>query len=119
MSTVWPTGLPTAIQVNGLSETPIDQFVENTVDVGSPKRRQRFSGAMGQIQGKMTLTAAQMLTFDAFFETTLAGGALPFQWIRPSNGDTVFMRFLSGKPVRNALSPNVWQLDFAVRFDPS
>jgi len=119
MSIVWPSTLPTTLQV-GSTETPIDRFVENAVDVGSPKRRLRFSGGpMGEIAGTLTLTQDQMNTFDTFFETTLAGGSLPFQWIRPSTGATVYMRFLSKKPTRKTLTPTLYQVPFAVRFDPS
>lgn len=115
----WPPGLPTALMVNGLSETPLDQWIENTVDSGSPKRRLRFTGQMGQIKGKMTMTTAQLAIFDTFFNTTLAFGTLPFQWTRPSTAGTVLMRFLSGAPSRSAIGTTLWQIDFQVRFDQS
>jgi hypothetical protein len=115
----WPPGLPTAIEINGLTETPIDQWIEMNVDTGSPKRRLRFTGLMANLKGKMTMSTAQLAQFDTFFNSTLAYGSQPFQWIRPSTGGTVVMRFLSQSPARSAMGVGFWKLDFQVRIDPS
>lgn len=114
----WPPGLPTALEINGLSEVPIDQWIENNVSMGSPKRRLRFTGEMATLSGKMTFNPTQIATFLTFFRTTLKAGSLPFQWTRPSTGETVQMLFLSSSPAPSALGPSVWKYDFKVRIDP-
>lgn len=121
MTAVWPSTLPSDLQVAGYSETWLDQWVETAMEDGfPPKRRLRFSGQMYEVDAVMTLdqNRNQLSTLKAFFQQTLGAGSLPFNFVLPSTGETVIMRFQS-KLAFKGLGNKKFTCAFKVRVDPA
>lgn len=76
---LWDSTLPQAFQIDGYSETWPNEVVRSAMDVGPDKIRRR-GPAIVTIVGSMIMTQTQVGTLKTFFETTLVGGALPFDW---------------------------------------
>jgi hypothetical protein len=76
----WPATLPDSFEVDSYNEAEADSLIRSQVDAGPAKVRRRFSGNVRPVQGRMTLTSEQLNTLRTFFRTTLAMGALPFDW---------------------------------------
>lgn len=120
---VWPGSLPTAPLLRGLSERPPDLTVRSKMDVGPDKVRARATVGVRVFPCELLLTAAQVATFDAFFYTTLAGGALEFDWLHPRTGDAVEFRFV-GPPEYAPRGPrstavSKWDVRFTLELIPS
>lgn len=117
---VWPASLPTTLQVEGYQEEPPDTRLVTEMDAGPPKMRQRYTAAPRPLAGFITITRAQRVTLDAFFVTTLAGGALPFDWTHPVTGAAVVMRFgRSQGPLRyEALSTELFRAAMTLEIQP-
>lgn len=91
---VWPVTLPQSVLVQGYSETPPQLSIRTDMDAGVAKVRRRFTSSIRPIECNTLLTAAQVATLDAFYLSTLEGGALRFEWNHPRTGATVEMRFM-------------------------
>jgi len=78
MAEVWPVSLPQYLESSGYNEGVADVLLENQPDVGPPITRRRATASHRPLNGTMTLTEAQLLTFKTFFDVTLMGGALAF-----------------------------------------
>lgn len=79
----WPGTLPAYVQENGFTEIPMPVSIESEMDIGPAKIRRRFTKAPKRFQCQMMMTGAQVTTFETFWETTLLGGVLPFDWVHP------------------------------------
>ena len=80
----WPGTLPQYVFEQGYTEKLNDQSIESSVDVGTPKIRRRYTKQIRTFTVQMRLTPTQKTTFETFWQTTLAGGSLPFDWVHPS-----------------------------------
>lgn len=81
----WPAALP-ALEIEGYRESPPNVVIRTQMDAGPPKTRRRNTANVRSISGVVTLTPAQLDTFNAFHDTDCAGGALPFDWVHPRTG---------------------------------
>jgi hypothetical protein len=91
---VWPSSLPQFVEIDGYDETLPDALLRTRMDAGPAKQRRRFTAAPRSLAAVTDLmTAAQGATFEAFFETTLQMGALPFDWAHPRTQATKTFRF--------------------------
>jgi len=79
----WPGALPQELLVNGYSQSFPDITIKSNVDAGPAKVRRRFTAGVEPISGTIIMTAAQLATFQTFFNTTLLGGSLRFSWTKP------------------------------------
>ena len=95
MSITWPITLPQALDADGLTITNPDNTIKQNMDVGPPKTRMRDSSAPYKITGKITMTVAQYILFDEFYNETLRYGSLSFGWKHPYTLAEVTMRFSS------------------------
>lgn len=119
MTAAWPIALPQAALINGESETWLDQFIETNMSGGfPPKRRRRFSGFMSDIDVQMVLTETQLLALKSFYNSDLAGGALPFSWTIPSTGESANFIFVSNGVSHKPLTPTLVMGTFKLRVDP-
>jgi hypothetical protein len=89
----WPVSLPQYFDAGSWNEEPPDLLLETPMDAGPPKVRRRFTAGVRPINGAMTLDVTQLATFEMFYETTLLGGAVPFDWVRPSSRAACVMQF--------------------------
>ena len=83
MIPAWHAGLPQALFVAGYSQSPPDIALKSPMDAGPPKVRRRFTAGIAPVAGTMIMTAAQLITFQTFYNTTLLGGSLRFSWTTP------------------------------------
>ena len=79
----WPGTLPEELFVSGYGQAFPDITIKSNVDAGPAKVRRRFTAGVSPVTGTMIMTAAQLTTFDTFFNTTLLGGSLRFSWTKP------------------------------------
>jgi hypothetical protein len=102
---VWPPSLDhRALQLRTLQGSASDVVVRTAMDVGPPKVRRRITAGVQPWDGELKLTRAELLVFKEFFDDTLAGGALSFEWVDPMTGDAA--DFLFAEPPRwNPLAP--------------
>ena len=83
MTIVWPAGLPQDLIEQGLSAPMPENTIRKNMEVGLPKLRRRDTSAPWPVTGSVILTYAQYDTFVTFFNTTIAGGSLAFNWKHP------------------------------------
>lgn len=101
----WPASLPQRVLLN-FSQTQKSNRVRTAMDVSIAKQRRRFSAVEWRIQAVIKLTDAQLDTFWTFYDTTLAGGALTFDWVLPSDDSAAELRFV-GEPKEVASTASV------------
>ena len=97
---VWPASLPQVLEIEGYSETLANTVIRTAMETGPAKRRRRFTAAPRPIKGKVTLDATQRATLKTFYETTLGGGALSFDWTDPVTGSPATFAFFSPPQIR-------------------
>lgn len=103
---VWPSTLPQRIQL-GVSRKRQSAKVRSQMDGGPPKQRARFTAATRTYDGAMiTVTGAQLATFDSFYEDDLGFGALSFTWVDPDTNESATLRFAGDEPVSKCIVPN-------------
>ena len=79
----WHVDLPQELFVAGYSGTFPNVTIKSDMDAGPAKVRRRFTAGVEPVSGTMIMTAAQLATFDTFYNTTLLGGSLRFSWTKP------------------------------------
>ena len=99
-----------------MTETPPDTTLETQMDAGPPKARRRFSAGIRKLDMKMIMTAAQVATLDAFYVTTLSGGALTFDYAHPRTGATETYRI--GALSYTHRGPSVYIVNFQLKQQP-
>src|SRR4051812_37350345 len=85
---LWPISLPLTLLIDGYSKTLPATTIRSSMDIGPDKVRQRATAGVTPRKGRLLLTADQADTLEAFFNITLAGGALPFDWNDPTQNRT-------------------------------
>lgn len=91
----WPANpFPQSPQFANYGETPLPSIIRTSMDVGNPKVRQRSSLCPIQYICKFVFSDAQLDTFDAFLKQSCNGGATPFTWVDPKNGNPGTFRFV-------------------------
>lgn len=94
---VWPSTLPEYVLIANYKETAPKTAVAQSMDIGPAKRRRRGS-ASRKFVVRLALEEAQVEILDNFFLNTLAGGALPFDWVHPRTRSSATMAFTDCKP---------------------
>lgn len=116
----WPTAgnFPQRMQL-GFKEAPVDQTLRTQMDSGPAKTRRRYTGIIRVSEGIITLTDAQLATFESFYYNTLEGGTLRFNWVRPADNSTVIEARFVGAPQLLAKACGVSTLAITVEELPS
>lgn len=99
MTAIWPTTLPSALLLQGLSYAFGDDTLRTDMEVGPLKSRPRSSMAYPSVRGTVRLTGTQLATLATLYNTTLTGGALPFSWTDPTTGTTISYLFMAAPSV--------------------
>ncbi|TAL39632.1 MAG: hypothetical protein EPN97_02085 [Alphaproteobacteria bacterium] len=89
----WPLTLPASPLVDGFRETPPDTVLRSAMDQGPAKLRRRTTAGTGALSMTYLLTRVQVDTLMDFFNDTLAGGALSFDFTHPVGGAALSCRF--------------------------
>jgi hypothetical protein len=79
----WHIDLPQELLVDGYGESPADITIESNMDIGPAKVRRRFTAGVRPVSGYILLTSAQLATFKTFYNDTILGGSLRFNWTEP------------------------------------
>lgn len=79
----WPGSLPDTLPIE-TTETAEPNVIQTSMDMGVPKVRRRFTSVTKYLEvppSRFILTNAQKDALMTFFDTTLAGGSLSFNWV--------------------------------------
>ena len=79
----WPPSLPQGFTVGSVEVKLKSNVIQTAMDVGPAKRRRRDTVKEYSVSGGMVMSAEQFETFEIFFEDTLGGGVLSFDWFNP------------------------------------
>lgn len=107
MAETWPATLPQIFLQAGYAEGDVDNLIVTAVDTGPQKRRPKSTQAYLPISATMNLTLAQKVTFDTFYNTTIAFGAEAFTM--PTYGGGTIQVFMNSKRL-SPLSGTSWRL---------
>jgi hypothetical protein len=89
----WPFTLPASPLVDGFRETLPDTVLRSPMDQGPAKLRRRTTAGTGALSLTYLLTRTEVDTLMDFFNSTLAGGALSFDFTHPVSGADLSCRF--------------------------
>ena len=92
--TTWPGTLPDYVLRDGYDESAQDGNIRTPMEQGPAKVRRRFTAIVRNVNAVVSLTTAQTVILDSFYDTDLAFGSLPFTWVHPRTQATVSFRFV-------------------------
>lgn len=95
----WPASLPQSILLQDLEVGfPGPTAIRVPMDSGPAFQRQRFTASTTPVQGSVWVSLTEYTTLVDFWQNTLAGGSLAFNWKHPITEEAVEMQFLAGQP---------------------
>lgn len=89
----WPGTLPQEMRLP-ISHTQEDATLRTKMDAGPKKVRRRYSAVEQPFSQAMLMDGQQYQDLWDFYNNTLAGGSLRFDWENPKDDSTVEMRFV-------------------------
>ncbi len=113
----WPPDLPLAPLIDGYDESFGELTLVSDVAGGEPEYRRRTVAAAQPITCQFLLTAAQMDTFEQFYEGDTVGGCLPFTWPHPRDGQV--RAAFAGGPELSALGGDLYEVATSVEVLPT
>ena len=114
---VWPLTLPQAPIAEGYQESPGETVLRRPMDVGPAKQRRLYTAGVKQWTMTWELEASEVTTFQAFFESTLEGGALAFDLPHPRTGVSTSVRFVK-PPAWHPVTGDGWQVQTVLEVLP-
>lgn len=116
----WPGTLPQALQADSaFSEGVADGLLETQPDVGPPITRLRSTASARPMTGTMMVTSSQIATLKTFVNTTILGGALPFNFPDQLQAGTLLVKFPKGSlPKWTALGGDNYSLQLSLTILP-
>ena len=94
MSETWPASLPTDIITDGFNQQAKPTAIRTQMEAGLDKIRRRYTTEIINSSVSMVITFAQYSTLETFFNTTLKGGVLSFNFTDPADSTEYEYRFL-------------------------
>lgn len=105
----WPADLPQQPLVQaGFRETMPKLTVRSAMDVGPAKVRRRATAGVSVLECTFRLSAAQRAQLLAFWQDTLAGGALSYGWTHPISGAAIVCRIVEPPSLEPAGGGVAW-----------
>jgi len=104
--------------VEGLSEQAPNTLIRSQMEAGPAKVRRRFTAGARLIECQVRLTPAQVDLLDTFFDATIAGGALPFDWKHPGDGTAVTFRFVEPPGYTPVARGTLWHASLRLEILP-
>ncbi len=117
MAQVWPITLQDRLNEESFGIDKGDTLIRSDMDVGPQKVRRRFTKGIDTISGSITLTTAQYNIFESFYDTTLNGGALTFEYNHPVTEVLTEFRF-KGAPQYKSIGGGNYVASFAWEIVP-
>lgn len=111
----WPSTLPQYVLEQGYEEKLNDQTIETPMDVGPPKVRRRYTKQFRTFSLTVRLSPEQKATFESFWQDTLAGGSLPFDWVHPLTRDAMTFRFRAPAPKMGSVGGTDTMVSFTLQ----
>lgn len=111
----WPATLPQYFQQSGYNEGNVDNVIETKMTTGPSKARPKSTEALLPVSGNMLMTTTQKNTFDTFYKTDIAFGALPFNFPDPANNLSTVEARLKSRTF-TPVSGNAWSLKLSLEF---
>jgi hypothetical protein len=113
MAAAWPASLPQCPILNAFSEQRQRNVRSFNPDVGPPKMGRRSTAVGVKTNTAWRMTNAQVITFNTFYETTLADGTLPFDWPHPITKVSYTWMFDTGEaPTFERYAPRFQRVSF-------
>lgn len=89
---IWPTSLPQAPLRSDYREAGPSAILRSETDTGPAIVRRRFTAASRRREVTYRMSEAQLEIFETFFDQTIAGGSLRFDWPDARRDQTVEAR---------------------------
>lgn len=102
MAEMWPSTLQQLLSEASFGIEEGDTTIRSEVDVGLAKVRRRFTKGVDRYSASIYLTVDQYTTFKNFFNVTLNGGVLTFNFNDPITQELSEYRFV-GAPQYSSL----------------
>ena len=119
MVDAWPTGLPQDLEQSGFSESVGDGVLEYQPDQGPTISRRRTTAVMRPLSGTVQMSPDQIATLRTFFDVTIMGGALPFEFPDQVQDGTLLVKFPKGSgPSWSALSGDIYRVQLSLMVLP-
>lgn len=113
----WPSTLPQDFIEAEWRESPPDNLIRSSMDVGPDKVRRRSTSNPRPVSARMIMTTAQVATFETFYITTLISGSLTFDIDHPRTETEVEMRFVT-PPEYTPAGGGYWWVDMQLEILP-
>ena len=114
----WPVDLPQKPLVQGFSETLPNLVTRSPMDIGPAKVRRRSTAGVTQLQCVFRLSAAQRASLLTFWQTTLAGGSLSYNWVHPISGAGIVCRIVEPPALAPATGGVAWAASLKIEVLP-
>jgi len=112
----WPPDIPQCPILNGWSETPQPNVASFTPETGPPKMKRRSTAKTWSCSLTYRMTTTQLVSFKAFYESTLEDGSLPFTWNHPVDKTSYSWNFdPATQPVITRLTPRTHSVVFKLQ----
>lgn len=105
---VWPLSLPQRPLAQGFNEQVPNTLIRTQMEAGPPKVRRRFTAGIRTMDMQLRITPAQVDALDVFYDSTLQGGALPFDWVHPRTGVAATYRFVEPPSYATMARGRLW-----------
>lgn len=107
MAEQWPASLEQKLQVQGFQQTLGNTVIKSETEIGLPKERRRFTKGIDRIGATIIINRTDIATFDNFYNTTLNGGILTFEFTDPISDTLKEYKFdTSSPPVKRPFGAN-------------
>ena len=118
-SITWPNTLPQIWNVEGYVESPPDNLIRQSMDIGPDKVRRRQTSAVRKIECSHIMSVTQLGYLETFYVTTSYYGALAMDLPHPrlGTGSTVEARF-AAPPVYTPLGGISWRVSYSFEILP-
>ena len=101
MAIPWPATLQDKLEQDNFSLEKGSTVIRTQMDVGPVKVRRRSTRPIDMVVGSIYLTASEWAIFETFYNTTINGGATPFELPHPITGVLTVFRFAAEPSYRS------------------
>lgn len=108
----FPSELP-GPRIGSVEIGEIDPWVEDAPEVGSGRRRARFTRSLKTFDFTIRITDQQLATLQGFYTTTLGKGVDSFTWTNTQDSTAYTVRFAQRFRERN-VTLGVWDVPMSL-----